>query len=98
MKKSILLLTSALLAGFLLSSCNNVTPESTTSGMTDHDVIVSEIDRAINADGPSYTAMPIDFNPKDYGHIIPNIVSFKEGFISLFIHNARRRHHLRSFV
>ena len=78
MKKSILLLTSALLAGFLLSSCNNVKPESTTSGMTDHDVIVSEIDRAINADGPSYTAMPIDFNPKDYGHIIPNIVSFKE--------------------
>lgn len=79
MKKTVLLLTAAIVTGALLSSCSIFPPDETTGSSPYNDSVASEISRVLaSSDGPSYMAMPIDFNPKDYGRIIPNMVSYKE--------------------
>ena len=78
MKKTAFVLTLILLTCALLSSCNKEPAEIPQRTAVSVDAVASEIDRVMAQDGPSYTVMPIDFNPKDYGRIIPNMVAFTE--------------------
>ena len=78
MKKTAIVIALSLLTGALLSSCNKAPDEFPQRTAMSVDAVASEIDRVMSQDGPSYTAMPIDFNPKDYGRIIPNMVAFTE--------------------
>ena len=78
MKKTAFVLTLILLTYALLSSCNKEPAEIPQRTAVSVDAVASEIDRVMAQDGPSYTVMSVDFNPKDYGRIIPNMVAFTE--------------------
>lgn len=79
MKKTALLLTAVMLAASLFSGCS-IIPDNTTvaSESTYNSAVASEIEKQLEADGPKYEAMAIDFSPKDRGRIIPNITEFTE--------------------
>lgn len=78
MKKIALLLSGVLLAGVMFSGCDTI-PGNTTASSDDtiSSILSSEIDNVLQS-GPEMNSMPVDFNPKDYGRIIPNIVEFNE--------------------
>ena len=79
MKKTALFLTTVMLAAMLFSGCSIIPePVTTTSESTFNSAVASEIEKYLKADGPTYEAMAIDFAPKDYGRIIPNITEFIE--------------------
>ena len=79
MRKSAMLLSALLLAGILFSGCSIIpdNTSATSSESTINSILASELDRVLQ-DGPELEAMPIDYNPKDYGRIFPNIVEFTE--------------------
>ena len=79
MKKTALLLCTVMLSVSLFSGCS-IIPDNTTatSESTYNSALASEIEKYLDADGPTYEAMAIDFTPKDYGRIIPNITEFSE--------------------
>ena len=78
MKKIAMLLSGVLLAGVMFSGCDTI-PGNTTASSDDtfSSILSSEIDNVLQS-GPEMNSMPVDFNPKDYGLIIPNIVEFNE--------------------
>lgn len=78
MKKIAWLLSGVLLAGVMFPGCS-IIPDNTTasSDSTFNSILESEIDRVLE-DGPVIDVMPIDYSPRDHGHIIPNIVEFNE--------------------
>ena len=79
MRKTALLLTTIMMAATLFSGCSIIPePVTTTSESTYNSAVASEIEKYLEADGPHYEAMAIDFSPKDYGRIIPNITEFTE--------------------
>ena len=79
MKKTALLLTTLMMAATLFSGCS-IIPDNTTatSESTYNSAVASEIEKYLEADGPTYEAMAIDFANKDYGRIIPNITGYTE--------------------
>ncbi len=79
MRKTALLLTTVMMAATLFTGCN-INPENPkeTSKTTFDSALDSEIQKQLDADGPHYESMAIDFNPKDYGRIIPNITAYTE--------------------
>ena len=79
MKKPALLLTTVMLAVTLFSGCN-IIPDNTTatSQSTYNSAVASEIEKNLNTDGPTYNCIAIDYSPKDYGRIFPNLVEYTE--------------------
>ena len=79
MKKSAAILASLILVTSVFTACNGDKAPDTTSDFTIGDFdIDQEINKVLSSDGPSFTAMPIDFAAKDRGRIIPSISEFKE--------------------
>ena len=79
MNKTAALLASIILAASVFTACNTdnktIKDDDSSSSTIDFN---QEIDKALNADGPSLTAMSIDFAEINRGRIIPCLSEYKE--------------------
>ena len=79
MNKRAALLASIILAASVFTACNTdnktIKDDDSSSSTIDFN---QEIDKALNADGPSLTAMSIDFAEINRGRIIPCLSEYKE--------------------